>query len=125
MDTNVHFVRNGNSNSVSNIYGEIYIGKYCWLNSGTIVTKGTKLPDYSIAARNSYLNKDYSLEVEKGAFLVGSPAKIKSTNLQRIYGFKLEKELKGHFLSDENLTEIPLKEIIENDEDFKPFFKVI
>ncbi len=128
MDTNVHFVVNSN-NSISNIFGEIFIDKYCWINAGTVINKGVKLPKYTITGRNSFINKDYSNENE-GLLLIGNPAIIKGYGLKKIFNFKNETLLKEYFLNDLNNEYVHLNFLtdnicyVENDEDFKSFYKL-
>ena len=56
----MHFVKNIDTGVVANYKGPIKIGKSCWINAGSIVTKGAVVPDYSISSRNAFLSKDYS-----------------------------------------------------------------
>ncbi len=129
MDTNVHFLIESEC-KIRNIFGEIIIGKYCWLNHGTIASKGTKIPDYSITARNSFLNKNYCNENEIGLFLVGSPAEIKSKGLKQIFNFQKELKLKNYFLENLDTTQVnkdfitDASEYKESDDDFKSFYKL-
>lgn len=131
MDTNVHYILNNGNKSILNIQDGIFIGKYCWINAGTNVSKGTILPDYSITTRNSYLNRDYSIENKIGLLLVGSPAKIKGENYQRIFSFATEKKIKKFIKDNKELKEVSLTQIIgkdkylEEDKDFKTFFKIL
>jgi len=131
MDTNVHYLLNNENKKVSNIQEDIFIGKYCWLNSGTTIAKGAIIPDYSISTRNSYLNKDYSLENRTGLLLVGSPARIKGENYQRIFSYATETRIKKIFRGNEALKEIDLSLVVENDryvegdKDFEAFFKIL
>ncbi len=128
MDTNVHFVADQN-NVINNIYGEIQIGKYCWINSGTVITKGTKLPDYSITGRNSYINRDYSND-GKGLLIVGTPGVIKSKGNRQIFNFANESKLKEFFLS--NVAEKNVNgsfigydsNFIEEDKDFQSYYRL-
>lgn len=106
MDTDVHFVRNITTGIVKKNFGEILIGRYCWINYGTVVSKSTVLPDYCIVARNSYLSKDYSQEVTIGSFLAGSPAVVKAKNLVRIFSRQSEVELQKYFKHNGQSVEI-------------------
>ena len=54
MDTNLHYVKNIDTGVVHRSDGEIHIGEYCWINAGTVVTKGTVLPAHTIVARNKF-----------------------------------------------------------------------
>ena len=130
MDTNVHYLINKDSKIIRKIEDDIIIGKYCWLNSGTLVSKGSKIPDYSISSRNSYLNRDYTLEGTTGLLLVGSPAVSKGQNYQRIFSYSIEKRISNIFRGDLGLTEINLAQIgydeayVDNDMDFEQMFQV-
>lgn len=130
MDTNVHFLLNNETAKIANIQAPIFIGKYCWLNSGTTVAKGTVVPDFSISTRNSYLNRDYSENSKKGLLLVGSPAQVKGENYQRIFSYETEVKIKKIFERDQMLKEIDLTQInkrndnyMDYDDDFEIFFK--
>ncbi len=96
MDCNMHFVKNIDTGVVANYKGPIVIGESCWINVGTIITKGAVVPDYSISARNAYLSKDYS-EYGTNLFLVGSPAKPTSSKVQRIFSIEKQQELSDYF----------------------------
>lgn len=96
MDCNMHFVKNIDTGIVANYKGPIKIGESCWINAGSIVTKGAVVPDFSISARNAYLSKDYS-EYGTNLFLVGSPAKPTSSKVQRIFTVEKQRELREYF----------------------------
>lgn len=96
FDCDMHYVKNIETGVIKNNRAPIIIGKNCWINSGTIVSKGTVLPDYSITARNSFLNRDYS-QYGTNLFLVGSPAKPIDTKVQRIFSTIEEQRLKKKF----------------------------
>ena len=96
MDCNMHFVKNIDTGVVANYKAPIIIGKNCWINPGTIISKGSVVPDYSITARNSFLSKDYS-ECGTNLFLVGSPAKPASHKVQRIFTVEKQQEFAEYF----------------------------
>ena len=96
MDSNMHYVKDIESGFIAKAWGKIEIGNYCWINQGSTITKGTVIPDFSIVARGSYLNKDYSLK-GPNAFIVGCPAIIKNNKLQRIFNTIKEEELSRFF----------------------------
>lgn len=96
MDCNMHFVKNIDTGVVANYKGPIKIGESCWINAGSIVTKGAVVPDFSISARNAYLSKDYS-EHGTNLFLVGSPAKPTSSKVQRIFSIEKQQEYQEYF----------------------------
>jgi len=96
MDCNMHFVKNITTGAVANYKAPIKIGKLCWINAGSIISKGAVIPDYSISARNSYLSKDYS-EYGTNLFLVGSPAKPATSKVQRIFTAEKQEEYREYF----------------------------
>ena len=96
MDCNMHFVNNIDTGVVANYKAPIRIGESCWINAGSIISKGAVIPDYSISARNAYLSKDYS-EYGTNLFLVGSPAKPTSSKVQRIFTIEKQREFKKYF----------------------------
>ncbi|WP_419243698.1 hypothetical protein [Photobacterium leiognathi] len=97
MDTNVHYVKNILSGEISRSFSPIKIGNNCWINQGTVVAKGTVIPDYCITARNSFLNKNYSNLCSSHSLLAGTPAKVIATNTQRIFDFEKETQLNIFF----------------------------
>ena len=106
MDTNVHYVKNIKTGVISKSYAPIKIGRNCWINQGSIITKGTTIPDYCIAARNTFFNKDYSKICEPHTLLAGSPAKVLANDVQRIFDFETEKRLNQYFRDNEGTASI-------------------
>ena len=96
MDCNMHFVKNIDTGVVANYKSPIKIGESCWINAGSIVSKGAVIPDFSISARNAYLSKDYS-QYGTNLFLVGSPAKPSSSKVQRIFTVEKQREFREYF----------------------------
>lgn len=73
FDTDFHFVYNINSKVVKNQCSPIIIGKNVWLGNRVSICKGAHLPDYSIVAANSMVNKDFS-HCPTATFFAGIPA---------------------------------------------------
>ena len=103
MDCNMHYVKNIDTGIVANYKAPIIIGHNCWINNGTIISKGTIVPDYSISARDAYLSKDYSI-FGTNLFLVGSPAAPSNSRVQRIFTIEKQNCICEYF--DKNNTEI-------------------
>lgn len=57
---------------------EIIIGNHVWLGRNTSVTKGSVIPDDTIAGINSLINKKFE---ETNTILAGSPAKVIKRNI--------------------------------------------
>ncbi len=109
----MHFVKNITTGVVNNYKGSIIIGKNCWINYGTIVTKGAVIPDYSISTRGAFISKDFS-EEGTNLFLVGSPAKPGKTKVQRIFSWSKQKEFAA-FFRDNNVESLQLEPGLESE----------
>lgn len=94
MDTNHHFVIHGGC--ARRKEGTIVIGNYCWVGNSCTVSKGCILPDNTIVAAKSFIAKDYT-ECGEYCLLVGSPAKMKQTDVRRLYDIRLEQSILNYF----------------------------
>lgn len=125
MDTNVHYLKNIKTGVITKSFAPIVIGKNCWINQGSVIAKGTVIPDYCIAARNTFLNKDYSKTCETHSLFAGSPAKVIATDMQRIFDFDEETKLNRFFVEDHNLTSIEVEKGFFGEPDMIPYiFKI-
>lgn len=84
MDSGFHYVANFNTGKIPNHTKPISIGDYCWVANTCSLMGGTVLPDHTIVASNSVVNKSYG-DIKEGSFIVGAPAKVKAENLYRVY----------------------------------------
>lgn len=101
MDSDVHYIKDIKSGKVKKNVAPIIIGSYCWINMRSKISKGSILPNYTIVASNSFINKDFTNEEENGLFLGGSPAKIIATGIQYIPYRKREGEINKMFSENE------------------------
>lgn len=122
FDCNMHYIKNIETGEVKNNRAPIVVGKNCWINSGSVIMKGSVVPDYTITAKNTFIGKDYS-EFGTNLFLVGSPAKPTRSKVQRILSVKEQSRLnklfktglesvtveEGLFIEDENEIEDEFK----------------
>lgn len=113
MDCNMHFVKNIDTGVVANYKAPIMIGKSCWINYGTVVSKGAVIPDYSITSRNALVSKDFS-ELGTNLFLVGAPAKPTSSHVQRIFTSEKQSEFANYFKNN-NTNVLQLEPGIEQE----------
>lgn len=84
MDSGFHYVANFNTGKIPNHTKPISIGDYCWVANTCSLMGGTVLPDHTIVASNSVVNKSYG-DIKEGSFIAGAPAKVKAENLYRVY----------------------------------------
>lgn len=60
FDTGYHYVADFNKRRVKQIGAPIIIGSNCWICNSSTVMGGTQLPNYTIVASHSLVNKDFS-----------------------------------------------------------------
>lgn len=110
-DFNFHFIENMNRKEIFNLLRPIEIGEYCWIGNRTTIMPGTKLPNRTIVASNSLLNKDYTLiGIEPYSLLGGIPAKLLKKGVKRIYSKENEQLLMNYF--SEHITVAVSSEIL-------------
>lgn len=83
MDSDTHHIKNMEDGMVYECTKPIYIGKDCWIGNHVIINKGTILPEGIIVSSFSLCNKDYRF-LDKFSIVGGIPAKLLSTNKQRV-----------------------------------------
>ena len=100
MDTSFHYIELLNKeNQIRPLTKPIIIGDRVWVGNRTTISKGAVIPDDTIVASNSIVNKDFSL-VEPYSMLAGSPASVKGTGFKRVYDERKQKELDSKFNYD-------------------------
>lgn len=98
MDTNFHYIMNMESRTVNAQAFPIIIGDYCWVCNSTTVTGGAVIPNKTIVASNSLVNRDMS-SIPEESIIGGVPAKLVKTGFRRVESDNLNREL-GHFFHD-------------------------
>lgn len=91
IDTSFHYVQD-ETKTVKKLTAPIVIGDFCWIGNRTTISKGAMLPDYSIVASNSLVNKNYS-SCGCSCMFAGTPARLKQKGVKRIYDPQLQAEL--------------------------------
>ena len=99
FDTNFHYSRNIVTGKIYPHSKEIIIGNYVWIGNRANIMKGTCLPNYSIVAGNSLLNKDYTQDAPQYPTLAGMPAKVIASGNVRVFSLKQETLLSEFFQS--------------------------
>lgn len=92
-DTSFHYTQKSDG-SVEKLTSPVIVGDYVWVGNSSTIAKGAVIPKYAVIANRSLVNKDFSSAVEEGqgCLLAGSPAKIKSIGIKRIFDNDLEKQ---------------------------------
>lgn len=89
MDTNFHYIVDFNKNHVKRFSAPIIIGSYCWICNSTTVSSGSVIPNKTIVASNSLVNKDMS-DIPEESIIGGVPSKLISSNNSRIVNENFE-----------------------------------
>lgn len=96
LDSNYHYVANFNNRSIPKCTNPIVIGKGCWICNSSTIQGGTILPDHTIVASNSLVNKDLS-HIGTETIIGGIPAKLLKTGFRRIVDTKMEASLHNYY----------------------------
>lgn len=98
MDSDVHYMLNMETQTVSCNTKPIFIGEGCWLGGYTMVKKGTYLPSHVIVAGPySFLCKDYSRVWTSNVIVGGNPIRILKTDFREINSGKWELFFNDYF----------------------------
>lgn len=88
----------------------VSIGRMAWVSSFCNITRGAELPDYSVLATCSLLNKDFS-QAGTHLLIAGIPAKIIKTGVRRIMEFaepELCQNIDNYFAQNNNENTIDI-----------------
>ena len=96
IDTNFHYIADFNKHKINRWSRPIEIGDYCWICNSTSVTAGAKIPNHTIVASNSLVNKDYS-DIPEESIIGGIPAKFIANGYRRVENEKLNGILYKYF----------------------------
>lgn len=125
MDSNIHLVKDINTGIIGRVCKPIEIGKGCWIGMNSSILGGTKLPDYCITARSSFLSKDYTVN-DPGTMFAGSPAKPIRGNVQRLFNLEIERDVTRFFMENPDINEYQAEPGLEvvDDNSLIAFFKI-
>ena len=126
VDSNFHFVYNKKTKMTTRRNGPINIGEFNWIGNRTTINKGTFTKNYTIVCAGSLLNKDFSLIQEDYPMLGGTPAKVITSGLKRIFSTKVEDEIVSYFCENETESNYYFeKEFEDNLDSINYWFKNI
>lgn len=92
-DTSFHYLEMlKHENDIRPLSNPVVVGDRVWIGNRTTISKGAKIPNDTIVASNSLVNKDFS-QIEPYSMLAGCPATVKGIGYRRIFDRKQEKEL--------------------------------
>lgn len=101
FDSNYHYVANFAKGTVPDYSKPIKIGKGCWICNSSTITGNAIIPDYTIVASNSLVNKDMT-DVPESSMIGGIPAKLIATGFRKIENCKIENEISRFYAENPN-----------------------
>lgn len=113
LDTNFHYMADFKHGIVKRQAHPIVIGDYCWICNSTTITGGAVIPDKTIVASNSLVNKDMS-SIPPESIIGGIPAKLVSVGYRRIENRKLESEVERYFMEHPEVDVYPLPDDVSH-----------
>ena len=126
IDSNFHFVYNEKSKRTARRNGPIQIGSFNWIGNRTTINKGAKTKDYTIICAGSLLNKDFSHFQDEHQMLGGTPAKLLTSGIKRIFSTNIEKEIVSYFKKNETQETYLFNQDLKDDlDDIEYWFKHI
>ena len=107
LDSNYHYVANFIKKKIPLYHRPIIIGDYCWVCNSSTVAAGAVIPDKTIVASNSLVNRDMS-DIPEESIIGGIPAKLISTGFRKVESNKLQKDLSGYFFNHPEAKYYPI-----------------
>ena len=80
-DSAMHRTKDLDGNFTGPGYGQISIGRNCWIASQCFIMLNTQLPDYTIVGAKSITNKNYNIPTH--SLIAGAPAKLIKSGIWR------------------------------------------
>lgn len=85
MDSSFHYIESINErDGIQPLTRPVFLGKHVWVGNRTTITAGAIVPDETIIASNSLVNKDYR-SIGSNCMIAGIPASLKKKGVRRIY----------------------------------------
>lgn len=102
-DTNFHCISDENG-QIKRADGKIIIGNGCLVGNRVSLQKGTVIPNYSIVASNSLVNKDF--DNCPNSIIAGCPAKIVRSGCVFVNNYIIEHQLDDFFTMNKDVVEV-------------------
>lgn len=111
MTTNFHYMVDMETHVVKRMSNKgIVINDYCWIGNTSTIMNGTVLPEKTIVASHSLLNKDYS-KLGQYPLIGGIPAKLIATGRSRVYNEKTERIIEKFFKDNPDTNEYDISDL--------------
>jgi acetyltransferase-like isoleucine patch superfamily enzyme len=115
LDTNFHFIANFVEKKITKYAKPIVVGKSCWICNSSTILAGTVIPNNTIVASHSLVNKDFS-DVPEESIVGGIPAKLISTGFKRVNNSRLNMKIWQYFSDHPEVSSYPLDDDFDHNE---------
>lgn len=124
VNSNFHSIVDMETLTIKPHIRDIIIGRKCWIGNNSTISGGTILKDGTIVGAGSYVNKNFTKQVEEHQMIAGRPAKILKSRLSRIWSPMLEMRIIKWFDSHPEggsykLSSLDEDDIIELEKEYK------
>lgn len=113
FDTGYHYVVDFNNHRVKQIASPIHIGNNCWICNSASVMGGVSIPNRTIIASHSLVNKDMK-DVPEESIVGGIPAKLIATGYRKIDQPEILRKVSRYFSANPNAIEYIFNDDIDN-----------
>lgn len=111
VSTNFHHMKNMITGKVGRMSKKgIVINDYCWIGNNSTIMPGSVLPEKSIVASHSLINKDFS-ESPQYPLIGGIPAKVISNGKCRVFNPKVDRLISDYFTEHPDAIEFDATEL--------------
>lgn len=93
FDTNFHYIVDVEKPEFRPMSHPIKIGSYVWIGNRSTVNAGAVIPDNTIVASNSLVNKDLS-DIPAYSIVAGTPCKVVKSGVRRVWDMAEENKYK-------------------------------
>lgn len=107
-DTNFHYISDENGR-IERADGKIKIGDGCLVGNRVSLQKGAVIPNYSIVASNSLVNKDF--KNCPNSVIAGCPAKVVRSGCVFVNNYVIEHQLDEFFMTNHDAAEVCVTDV--------------
>lgn len=102
MNSSFHYMYNTNRHGYSRCSNPIIIGSKNWIGNRSTISGGTVTKDSTIVASGSLLNRNYTKFDGDYQLLGGTPAKVITTGVKRVFSPKCHQKISEWFKNNPN-----------------------
>lgn len=115
FDTGYHYVADFREHKVKRLASPISIGNNCWQCNSSTIMGGVILPDCTIIASKSLVNKNLS-DLPEESIIGGSPAKLIATGYRLVQNKTMCRIIGSFFTSEPDASEYIFSKDISHDD---------